>query len=128
MCPNCFRTLQRETQQNKVKKFQRTTLALYIESLYRVSIPPLRGGGGGLLLHRQNWSPFSPVLTVDGVLANGGGLGIAKAFANAHENTPIIYLANSGSELGWWWKEYSRNGYTTESMSSSPGVSTAAFW
>src|SRR5438034_7749444 len=64
MCPNCFRTLQRETQQNKVKKFQRTTLALYIESLYRVSIPPLRGGGGGLLLHRQNWSPFSPVLTL----------------------------------------------------------------
>src|SRR5438552_16305914 len=65
MCPNCFRTLQRETQQNKVKKFQRTTLALYIESLYRVSIPPLRGGGGGLLLHRQNWSPFSPVLTLN---------------------------------------------------------------
>jgi ribose transport system substrate-binding protein len=65
---------------------------------------------------------------VDGVLANGGGFGIAKAFANAHENIPIIYLANSGSELGWWSKEYSRNGYTTESMSSSPGVSTAAFW
>jgi ribose transport system substrate-binding protein len=65
---------------------------------------------------------------VDAVIIDGGGFGVAQAFAAAKRPTPIIYLGNRGSELQWWWKEHQRNGYTTESSSTAPGSSTAAFW
>jgi len=65
---------------------------------------------------------------VNAVVMNGGGYGVSQAFAAANRPTPLIYLGNRGYELRWWAEQNAKNGYTTESASTTPSVSTAAFW
>jgi ribose transport system substrate-binding protein len=65
---------------------------------------------------------------VDAVVMNGGGYGVSQAFVAAKRPTPLIYLGNRGYELHWWAQLHKQNGYTTESASTTPSVSTAAFW
>jgi ribose transport system substrate-binding protein len=65
---------------------------------------------------------------IDAVVMNGGGYGVSQAFAAAKRPTPLIYLGNRGYELHWWTQQHAKNGYTTESASTTPSVSTAAFW
>jgi ribose transport system substrate-binding protein len=65
---------------------------------------------------------------ISAVVMNGGGYGVSQAFAAANRPTPLIYLGNRGYELRWWAQQNKENGYTTESASTTPSVSTAAFW
>jgi ribose transport system substrate-binding protein len=65
---------------------------------------------------------------IDAVVMNGGGYGVSQAFVAAKRPTPLIYLGNRGYELHWWADQHANNGYTTESSSTTPSVSTAAFW
>jgi len=65
---------------------------------------------------------------VDGVIINGGGYGVAQAFAAAKMPTPLIYFGNRGFELKWWAEQLAKGAYPSESSSTTPSVSTAAFW
>jgi ribose transport system substrate-binding protein len=63
---------------------------------------------------------------IAGVVTDGGGYGVAEAFADAHRTEPIIYFGSRGSELKWWAKQLP--GYTAESVSSDPSMGQVAFW
>ena len=65
---------------------------------------------------------------IDGVIVNGGGYGVAQAFAAANLPTPLIYFGNRGYELKWWAEQLAKGAYPSESSSTTPAVSTAAFW
>jgi len=65
---------------------------------------------------------------IDGVIVNGGGYGVAQAFAAANLPTPLIYFGNRGYELKWWTEQLAKGAYPSESSSTTPAVSTAAFW
>ena len=65
---------------------------------------------------------------VNGVIINGGGYGVAQAFAAAKMPTPLIYFGNRGFELKWWAEQLAKGAYPSESSSTTPSVSTAAFW
>lgn len=65
---------------------------------------------------------------ISAVIVNGGGYGVAQAFAAAKRPTPLIYLGNRGYELKWWSDQLAKDPYSTESSSTTPSVSTAAFW
>ena len=54
--------------------------------------------------------------------------GAAQAFAAAERPTPLIIMGNRQDELVWWKEQKDKNGYTTMSISSAPGVGTLAFW
>jgi ribose transport system substrate-binding protein len=65
---------------------------------------------------------------VDGVLDQGGdGFGSYQAFKAAGRPIPTIIMGNRGDELALW-KEMKEKGYQTYSISSTPGMSTIAFW
>ena len=65
---------------------------------------------------------------VDAIVTQGGdGFGVAQAFKAAGRPTPIIIMGNRYEELAWW-KEQSKSGYQTMSVSIAPGASTYAFW
>lgn len=65
---------------------------------------------------------------VDGVIMDGGGYGVAQAFAAANLPTPLIYFGNRGYELKWWAEQLAKGAYPSESASTDPSISTAAFW
>lgn len=65
---------------------------------------------------------------VDGVVIDGGGYGVAQAFAAANLPTPLIYFGNRGYELKWWAEQLAKGAYPSESASTDPSISTAAFW
>jgi ribose transport system substrate-binding protein len=66
---------------------------------------------------------------IDAVVTQGGdGYGAAQAFAAAERPTPLIIMGNRQDELVWWKEQKDKNGYTTMSISSAPGVGTLAFW
>jgi ribose transport system substrate-binding protein len=65
---------------------------------------------------------------IDAIVTQGGdGFGAAEAFKAADRPTPIIIMGNRYEELAWW-KEQSKSGYETMSVSIAPGASTFAFW
>jgi ribose transport system substrate-binding protein len=65
---------------------------------------------------------------IDAIVTQGGdGFGAAEAFKAAGRPTPIIIMGNRYEELAWW-KEQSKSGYQTMSVSIAPGSSTYAFW
>ena len=71
---------------------------------------------------------------VDAVLAQGGSddYGIAQAFDQYDgaytNNMPIIEGGGSTDFLKWWNEQHEKNGYTTISMNTTPGIGGAAFW
>ncbi len=71
---------------------------------------------------------------VDAVLAQGGGddFGIAQAFAQyggSYEgHMPIIDGGGSSNFIHWWIAEKAKNGYSTISLNTTPGIGGAAFW
>ena len=65
---------------------------------------------------------------VDGVIMDGGGYGVAQAFAAANMPTPLIFFGNRGYELKWWAEQLAKGPYPSESASTDPSISTAAFW
>jgi ribose transport system substrate-binding protein len=65
---------------------------------------------------------------IDAVLVNGGGYGVAQAFEAANRPVPLIYFGNRGYELNWWSEQLKKGPYPSESSSTTPSVSTAAFW
>lgn len=65
---------------------------------------------------------------VDGVVIDGGGYGVAQAFAAANLPTPLIFFGNRGYELKWWAEQLALGPYPSESASTDPSISTAAFW
>lgn len=65
---------------------------------------------------------------VDAIVTQGGdGYGAAQAFKAAGRPMPIIIMGNRHEELAWW-KEQTKSGYETMSVSIAPGSSTFAFW
>ncbi|WP_227309280.1 substrate-binding domain-containing protein [Acidisoma cellulosilyticum] len=74
-------------------------------------------------------SVLSSLPSVVGVVDQGGdGYGAAQAFQAAGRPEPVIIMGNRQDELAWWKQEHDKNGYTTWSASSPPGVSSAALW
>jgi ribose transport system substrate-binding protein len=65
---------------------------------------------------------------IKAVVINGGGYGVAQAFAAAKRPAPLIYFGNRGYELKWWSEQIAKGAYPSESSSTTPSVSTAAFW
>jgi ribose transport system substrate-binding protein len=71
---------------------------------------------------------------VDAVLEQGcsDDYGIVQAFdqygGEYANKMPIIEGGGSAEFFAWWKKENAKNGYTTLSMSSTPGIGGAAFW
>jgi ribose transport system substrate-binding protein len=71
---------------------------------------------------------------VDAVLGQGGSddYGIAQAFdqfGGAYANNmPIIEGGGSTDFLKWWNQQHDKNGYSTISMNTTPGIGGAAFW
>lgn len=67
---------------------------------------------------------------VDAVVTQGGdGWGTYQAFKAAGRDTPLIIMGNRKAELALWKKlSESKDGYKTFSISSAPGVASAAFW
>jgi ribose transport system substrate-binding protein len=65
---------------------------------------------------------------IAGVIANGGGYGIAQAFEAAGRATPTIMIGGRGTELDWWRKQRDANGYETAGWSNGPSIGQAAFW
>jgi len=71
---------------------------------------------------------------VDAVLAQGGSddYGIAQAFeqygGQYAEKMPIIEGGGSSNFILWWIKQNEKNGYSTISMNTTPGIGGAAFW
>ena len=65
---------------------------------------------------------------IAGVVTRGGdGLGVARAFAEAGRDAPIIVMGNRHEELAWWHERARESGYETVSAAPVPGVSTLAF-
>jgi ribose transport system substrate-binding protein len=71
---------------------------------------------------------------IDAVLAQGGSddTGIAQAFeqygGEYANKMPIIEGGGSSNFILWWKKQNEKNGYTTISMNTTPGIGGAAFW
>jgi ribose transport system substrate-binding protein len=71
---------------------------------------------------------------VDAVLGQGGGddFGIAQAFeqyGGAYADAmPIISGGGSSNFIQWWNERHKKNGYSTISMNTTPGIGGAAFW
>ena len=71
---------------------------------------------------------------VDAVLTQGGGddYGVAQAFEQYGgwytKHMPIITGGGSSNFIHWWAAEHKKNGYTTISMNTTPGIGGAAFW
>ncbi|MGH7122719.1 MAG: ABC transporter substrate-binding protein [Acetobacteraceae bacterium] len=71
---------------------------------------------------------------INAVIGQGGGdsFGIAQAFeqfGGAYtDHMPVISGDGDASFLHWWIKQRQKNGYSTISMNSAPGISQAAFW
>lgn len=66
---------------------------------------------------------------IDAVVTQGDdGFGVAQAFENSGRPLPIIIMGNREAELSWWQKQHQANGYETFSISSSPSISSLAFW
>ncbi|WP_250536535.1 ABC transporter substrate-binding protein [Caballeronia sp. AZ10_KS36] len=65
---------------------------------------------------------------IDAIVTQGGdGYGAAQAFKAAGRPVPVIIMGNRYEELDWW-KQQSKDGYQTMSVSIAPGISTFAFW
>jgi len=71
---------------------------------------------------------------VDAVLGQGGSddIGIAQAFdqygGDYADKMPVIEGGGSSNFIQWWTQQHEKNGYTTISMNTTPGISGAAFW
>jgi ribose transport system substrate-binding protein len=71
---------------------------------------------------------------VDAVLAQGGSddIGIAQAFeqygGDYANKMPLIEGGGSSNFILWWMKQSEKNGYSTVSMNTTPGIGGAAFW
>jgi ribose transport system substrate-binding protein len=67
--------------------------------------------------------------TVNAVMQQGGsGLGIAESFQSAGRPVPLIVMGNRSEELSWWAAENKKDGYTTESISTNPGMGGAGIY
>ncbi len=71
---------------------------------------------------------------IDAVFAQGGSddFGIAQAFEQAGgqyaDKKPVIEGGGSSDFIRWWTEQNRKNGYTTTSYNSTPGIGGAAFW
>ncbi|MGN6583922.1 MAG: ABC transporter substrate-binding protein [Rhizobiaceae bacterium] len=71
---------------------------------------------------------------VDAVLGQGGSddFGIARAFeqygGQYKTKMPIIEGGGSTDFIKWWADQHKKNGYTTISMNTTPGIGGAAFY
>lgn len=71
---------------------------------------------------------------VDAVFGQGGSddIGIARAFeqygGQYTDAMPIIAGGGSSSFIKWWAELHEKNGYTTISMNTTPGIGSAAFY
>jgi ribose transport system substrate-binding protein len=86
------------------------------------------GNWDGTITQKQVATVLPTLPNVDGVLDQGGdGFGAYQAFKAANRAIPIIIMGNRQDELALW-KEMKTTGYQTYSISSTPGLSTIAFW
>ena len=86
------------------------------------------GNWDGTITQKQVATVLPTLPQVDGVLDQGGdGFGSYQAFKAANRPIPIIIMGNRQDELALW-KEMKATGYQTYSISSTPGLSTIAFW
>lgn len=70
---------------------------------------------------------------VDAALDQGGGddFGVAQAFAqygSYADHLPIVEGGGSSNFINWWIDEHKKNGYSTISLNTTPGIGGAAFW
>ena len=66
---------------------------------------------------------------VDAVISQGGGFGAYQAFADAGRKQPIMVYGNYQEELKVWSEMRKKDpNYQAISLSSSPTVSSVAFW
>ncbi len=71
---------------------------------------------------------------VDAALDQGGGddFGVAQAFTqyggSYANNLPIIEGGGSSNFIHWWIEQHKKNGYSTISLNTTPGIGGAAFW
>ncbi len=71
---------------------------------------------------------------IDAVLGQGGSddYGIAQALdqydGEYTNHMPVIEGGGSTDFLKWWSAQHEKNGYTTISMNTTPGIGGAAFW
>lgn len=71
---------------------------------------------------------------IDAVLGQGGGddYGIAQAFeqfGGPYTDKPPVIAGGGGSNfIHWWADEEKKNGYSTISMNSTPGIGGAVVW
>jgi ribose transport system substrate-binding protein len=71
---------------------------------------------------------------VDAVLAQGGSddFGIARAFeqfgGQYADKMPVIEGGGSTDFIKWWAEQRKKNGYSTISMNTTPGIGGAAFY
>jgi ribose transport system substrate-binding protein len=63
---------------------------------------------------------------INGVVNQGGAYGAFQAFQAAGLPVPAQPLDNRLTALKWWAAEHTKNGYTTMSMSTNPGIGGAA--
>jgi ribose transport system substrate-binding protein len=86
------------------------------------------GNWDGTITQKQVATVLPTLPDVDGVLDQGGdGFGAYQAFKAAGRPIPVIIMGNRQDELALW-KEMKATGYKTYSVSSTPGLSTIAFW
>ena len=71
---------------------------------------------------------------IDAVFAQGGGddIGIAQAFeqfgGDYATHLPIISGGGGSDFIHWWADQSKRNGYSTISLNTTPGIGGAVFW
>lgn len=71
---------------------------------------------------------------IDAVFGQGGSddFGIAQAFeqygGDYASRMPVIEGGGSTNFIQWWAAQSKKNGYTTISMNTTPGIGGAAFW
>lgn len=67
---------------------------------------------------------------IDAVLIQGGGdsWGVVQAFEATNRPLPIIIGDGDAEFIQWWIKQNAADGYETYSVSSSPGIGSAALW
>lgn len=71
---------------------------------------------------------------IDAVFAQGGSddFGVAQAFEQFGgpyaEKKPVIEGGGSSDFIRWWAEQNRKNGYTTTSFNSTPGIGGAALW
>jgi ribose transport system substrate-binding protein len=86
------------------------------------------GNWDGTITQKQVATLLPTLGQVDGVVGQGGdGFGSYQAFKAANRPIPTIIMGNRQDELALW-KDMKANGYQTYSVSSTPGMSTIAFW